>query len=435
MSELTDVTEDSYKPSIRRRVNLDAILKGNIPEQSGAAHSSRISSPTIPVHACSDSPKISEASRTNSPNIGKVSTRYPPPSVREWTRPHLVNVDEFRETLLSTARDMISKSEEVVNDDVPTVEPEKISTGPLIQALVQPQPQGVKDVPEQNKSRNRRALTRSPSRRRRADSCSPNRRREGYRRSPTRSPDILRRATRIAEQIAARTIINEWKERRAVVPAEAEYREEKSAKKIKKLLKEVMSSALTNSKLIREELSAIHSDLNRSHTKRVDLITGSPVVISSPKTEPEPSEIPSHFVPPLNLEALNSYAGPSDNILAARILLRSSVSSPGAVEEMLNALTRKIGRGNVKMCIGQITVHPKALVLVVKCNNSLKVEDWIDQIQQSQFIDAYDEIFPNTLTGPANLPWEIRIKSSMTSVLPRWVATKVGRLPPDTSIR
>ena len=426
----TDDGVAGFAPEIRKRVNMDAIFTLPSPSHSKSRTEIRRESES----SFKGEPGIDHGKRSFSAEPHK----FPPPTVRDWRRPHLVNVEEFRENLLSAARDMITNPDRPGSDgsveeaihppisDIPPLEPDQ---APLAFESVAVETDVIPKAPPEGISSgtDRKSSQRVRSSRRRGKS---------FAQSPGCSPKSQRRVVKLAEQLAARRILHEWTNRKdETTTINAGIQETNKYQHMKRLLKDVVNSSLHNSRLIREELIAIHSDLNKDQPRRIDLITGSPVVIPFVSGD----ESPKVRIPPLNIQSLNalneaSSPGRPAFLFAARVLLRGSVSSPGAVEEMLTELTRDIGRDTIKMCIGQITMHPKALVLVVKCNNASLSADWVIRIRNCKYIEAYDESFPMDLSGPAPLPWEVRIKSNMASIQPQWSKIGLDTTQADSSI-
>ena len=457
-------SEDPFVPSVRKRVDLDAILSPRISLDSTNRIRSEISSflppptvqglmpPTVPVSAKLEAPPNSELF---------------PPSVRGWSRPRLVDAGEFRETLLGVAREIAETTGKSDSHQDSVVQTLPLTGSPPVGVQL-PEPQqpvaeanervpelvaeGNETVPEipchqPEKTADERleeappALV--PSERRDSVSInalvqamsspadeSPRRIRKlraRRSRSKSRSPDL-----RLREKLATERLLAELvrKEDRAV---DRVHTDNKKYKKMKRLLKDVVMSALNNSRLIRQELVAIHADLIRSPVseksistqprKVVDLITSSPVVIASLTNPSEQSEV---YIPPLVLpsnlgsESPKITPGSGFSIACARVILHGTATSPAAIEEALNGLTGYNGREILKMCTGQPTIHPRALVLVVKAPN-LDPESWFRNVKVSPHIDAYDGAFPLDLKTSPGIPWEVKVRSEMNSVIPDWV--------------
>jgi hypothetical protein len=213
-------------------------------------------------------------------------------------------------------------------------------------------------------------------------------------------------------------------------------------KQMKRMLRDVVVSALNNSRLIREELVQIHRDIRTSprgdysHSTRskhaVDIIKSSPVVLAMSRYDSAPVDSlddKQHSrlgVPPLNFSSVHGMeqgsCAPQFSIACARVLLSSSVSSPLCVEKLLLDLTRDLGRNMLKLCAGQPTLHPRALVVAV-CWRDLDLVQWASRIKQSVYIESYDGAFPQVIPIQASIPWEIRLRGSMSSIAPEWIRT------------
>jgi len=436
-------SEDRYVPSVRSRIDIDSILGKASVEDGTDSVPGEISSILPPATA--QRPKFPAHNHKRDPSPDKTSD-LPPPSVRAWSRPRLVDAEEFRESLLEAAREIADTSGKLETVEVPVavVEPDK---GASLPPLPEPEP-----APEWPRIETRHSVSLSPlvramnspvdeeprlvSPKNRKKSVS----RRNRSRSQSHSPDASKRAARLRERIETHKIISQMMENER--SSHVVRGESKKYKKMKRILKDVVMSALNNSRLIRQELVAIHADLVRSPVservasgpsrKVVDLITSSPVVIASMphRTEfhkmesPDPKQSrPPIEMPPVALSQTVTNETPKHaqfSLACARVILHSTVSSPAAIETALNDLTGHSGRQSLKMCTGQPAVHQRALVMVVKAPE-LEPESWFKNVLVSRHIEAYDRAFPIELRAPPGLPWEVRARALMSSVVPEWV--------------
>jgi hypothetical protein len=163
---------------------------------------------------------------------------------------------------------------------------------------------------------------------------------------------------------------------------------------MKVVLRDVVLSALTNSRLIREELASIRQEIHlasppprviteptnsspamnllKSSTK---MVVSSPVIISpvvsgvssavseSDSDIIEPAESVTRL-PQMDL-GLKKFSPRPVSVRCARLQLSASVLSPSEIEKLLSSVSAGAGRETVRLSVGQPTVHPKAFIVVV----------------------------------------------------------------------
>jgi len=209
------------------------------------------------------------------------------------------------------------------------------------------------------------------------------------------------RLVRIREKMAARRILKSWRRydhRRRV----QQSRQDASDKHFKAMMKDVVMSALSNSRLIRDELAGIRNEL-----------------LKTPMPSPVPLSIP--MPPPPQSPNLN--ARPSEPLFkSARVLLGPNVLSPGAMDKFIDDLTAGKGRNAIRLCVAQQTLHPKAFIIVALLDN-MSVEEWKSRLMNSYYVYAWDRAFPLYQSTIPGLPWEIRVKNEMSSIQPQWALT------------
>jgi hypothetical protein len=214
------------------------------------------------------------------------------------------------------------------------------------------------------------------------------------------SINVALRLVRIVERVAARRILRAWRRRRK---ATEKYREEIS--KMKTFMKEVVVSALKANRQIRDELRGIRDQMLKTAVAKLP----SPVVYT-PKSEIFQSPDEREIVRPSKPLEFRS----------ARVLLDSAVKSPKMIDFLLTDLTLGADRTCVRLCIGQPTLHVKAFVVVILLD-TLSPEEWLARIVKSTHVYAYDRAFPLSQLTTAGVPWEVRIRKDMSTIIPDWV--------------
>jgi len=162
------------------------------------------------------------------------------------------------------------------------------------------------------------------------------------------------------------------------------------------MMKEVVMSALSNSRLIRDELTGIRNEL-----------------LKTPRS-------PAVLYPPIPPPTIEQSIPDNPPFKSARVLLGPNVSSPIAMDKFIDDITAGRGRDAVRLCVAQQTLHPRAFVIVVTLEN-LCVEEWKSRIMNSYYVYAWDRAFPLFQTTMPGLPWEIRVKNGMSAIQPQWI--------------
>jgi hypothetical protein len=195
------------------------------------------------------------------------------------------------------------------------------------------------------------------------------------------------RLVRIVERIAARKILRAW------TRFKKKRMRKSSDKQLKTLVKEMALGALSNAKLIREELALIRDEISHTPRSNVSLLSTPPPIRSTPSVS---------------------------SLKSARLLMGPSVMSPSVMNKFLDYLTMNKGRDLTRLCVGQPSLHTKALVVVVLLD-SLSVDDWLSHVVSCPFISAYDTAFPlSQMYLQGGPPWEIRVRSDMGTIVPVW---------------
>jgi hypothetical protein len=162
------------------------------------------------------------------------------------------------------------------------------------------------------------------------------------------------------------------------------------------MMKEVVMSALSNSRLIRDELTGIRNELSK---------TPKPATVLPPAPQ-TPNPVTSGTEVPV--------------FKSVRVLLGPGVTSPIAMDRFIDDLTAGKGRNAIRLCVAQQTLHPKAFVIVAAVDN-LSIEEWQSRIVNSFYVYAWDRAFPLYQSTMPGLPWEIRVKNGMSSIIPQWI--------------
>lgn len=203
---------------------------------------------------------------------------------------------------------------------------------------------------------------------------------------------------RIMEKVAARKILRAWRKGRK---ATEKYRLE--IRKMKSFMKEVVISALKANKQIRDELRGI----------RDNLLKKAEAEPACPAAPPDSLPLSSY----LETLSVHPKIGP---FKSARLLLDSSVKSPKMIDFLINDLILGEHRNAVRLCVGQPTLHPKALVVVIFLD-SVSPEEWLARISKSSHVFAYDKAFPLTQGSAGCVPWEVLIRKHMSDIYPDWI--------------
>lgn len=198
------------------------------------------------------------------------------------------------------------------------------------------------------------------------------------------------RLVRIVEKIAARKILRAWRKRRK---ATEKYRVE--IKQMKSFMKEVVVSALKANKQIRDELRGIRGQMVDDTARKLSSTSPTRDIITNLASKEPPFK-------------------------SARLLLDSSVKSPIMIDMLINDLTLGENRNSVRFCVGQPTLHPKALVVVLLIE-SVSRDEWLARIAKSSPVFAYDRAFPLTQGAATGVPWEVLIRRDMSEIHPDWV--------------
>lgn len=169
---------------------------------------------------------------------------------------------------------------------------------------------------------------------------------------------------------------------------------------MKAIMKDLALSALTNSRLIREELIGIRQGLSQQPVNKAPIVRGTSVV--------------NFFKPPP--------ISVSPPFKSCRILIGPAVLSPVMMDRMIDDLTAGRGRNGVRLCIAQPEVNPRAFVLVIVLN-TLSMDEWLSRISNCFYIFAYDRAFPFCQNSSPGIPWEIRVRNDMYQISPQWVET------------
>ena len=431
MADATAAPSDSFTPSILKRVQLDDLKISAAPQGETLAAPRPLSPRSVQsshnCRACSDKGSIYQGSPCGEP--GRI--QLPFGLMVKPQRPKLVNVDEFRRSLEGLAQTIASKQPGAVSPTGPHVHvshPDRLSASPLIEALAKAADERVSQpssahastpaTPSDHSSGT--APMRLPpippvkcgaaSRR---SSLGSDRRGKGLRfdgQTSTRSLPITPvtsaapvgsalltihgtvRLVRIVEKMSARKILRAWRKHRARQSRRPSLKPDKN---MKSLMKDVVLSALSNSRLIRDELMGLRNEMGRQSPARPPL------------------------VPPLALPGVPSGNPPFKSV---RVLLGPSVQSPAMMDKFIDDITAGRGRNGVRLCVGQPTLHPKAFVVVILME-SLTVEEWESRIANCYYVYAYDRAFPLYQSTVPGLPWEIRVRTDMTQVAPQWVQT------------
>jgi len=340
------------------------------------------------------------------PFIPKITRRR---SMGEDGRPRLVDTEDFRKSLVSMAQSIITNQRSLQQQaeegnrkprvllrgyqEVPRSK-DRLDTSPLIDAFKKAaqRPQDdfpiIPPIPFTSHQRESSVQTGAPNRK-----TTP---------SPTTvlsARDQLR-LVRIREKIAARRILRCWRtyhRRRRV----RQSRQDESDKHFKAMMKDVVMSALSNSRLIRDELTGIRNEL-----------------LKTPATSPVPMTLP---LPPPPQSPFNRSAPIEPIFKSTRVLLGPNVLSPVAMDKFIDDLTAGKGRNAIRLCVAQQTLHPKAFIVVASLDN-MSVEEWKSRIMNSYYVYAWDQAFPLYQTTMPGLPWEIRVKNEMSAIQPQWAS-------------
>ena len=332
--------------------------------------------------------------------------------IGEEGRPRLVDTDDFRKSLVSMAQSIITNQKSLQSQaeeakKKPTVllrgyqeqprESDRLDASPLIDALkkaAQRTPDDypiVPPIPFESNQKESSVQTGLTSKVRTSHSLTV-----------LTARDQLK-LVRIREKISARRILKCWRryDRRRRL---SRTRQDESDKHFKAMMKDVVLSALSNSRLIRDELAGIRNDL-----------------LKTPLASPVP--IPLH-IPPPQLPSPVATVQRDPIFKSARVLLGPNVLSPVAMDKFIDDLTDGKGRNAVRLCVAQHTLHPKAFVVVLSLDN-MSVEEWKSRIMNSYYVYAWDQSFPLFQATIPGLPWEVRVKNEMSSIQPQWALTGV----------
>ena len=367
----------------------------------------------------------------------------------QWNRPVLVDTEDFRATLLATAQSLAGHGAASPNQvgvasnsarESKSRRSSLTNPNPLVDALMQAsEHQQPSDEPEESLSippLPQEVIQQAP---------------------PVPAPTCHMVSDRELPLDSALRMV-EAMERIAADKVEAAMRDRSTAgidagksdryKEMKLMLRDVVLSALTNSRLIREELASIKQEISQK-SPRPRLISGagqvspgaaSPMDASAPKivvsapiiinpvvsgyTSNTPSEMAHESIPRLALDHV-TYSPRPVSVKCTRILLGQDVLSPSEMEKFLHAVTGGKGREKIRFCIGQPTLHQKAFVIAV-VEEVLQADEWLDRIKSCKLVDSYDANFPLELPFQPGHPWEVRIRSDMSTISARWVPTRTS---------
>jgi hypothetical protein len=341
---------------------------------------------------------------------------FSPPSTRRRSighdrRPRLVNTEDFRKSLVSMAQSIITNQKSLQQQaseayHIPKVYTRStqelskgrdcLDTSPLIDAfkkVAQRPPDDFPIVPPIPFTSNQRESSVQTGRDQVRTSAAT---------AALTARDQLK-LVRLREKISARRILRCWRRydhRRRLYKS----RQNESDKHLKSMMKDVVMSALSNSRLIRDELTGIRNEL-----------------LKTPATSPAPVTLP---LPPPQLSPFSAPAPREPIFKSVRVLLGPSVLSPVAMDKFIDDLIAGKGRNAVRLCVSQQTLHPKAFIVVVSLEN-MSVDEWKSRVMNSYYVYAWDQAFPLYQSTIPGLPWEIRVKNEMSAIQPRWELTGI----------
>jgi hypothetical protein len=393
MEDIPSVSTADFVPVIRKRISLDDFLGSGQP-------GSRL--PSSRTYHTQDVPvpnSVRSSSNGDSPQSDYRASSVGSPRV--WAKPRLVDKDEFRENLLAVAKEIIgasAKASPVPDSDLKEVVAQaspKVETGAQC------------DTEFQN-TQIEKAI------------------------HPTTNQTVSESPNKAASHSSSRSSPS--------VDAKSDLRKYKIMKRV---LRDMVLSALSNSRLIRDELTAIlRSDSTHPPRRIQKLISSSPIILSAPNPFQVMNErgmsdyhavvsitpaIPESIAVGSNHEAIATEVQPlrssvDAKVLSARVILSNSVSSPKSMDLLFADVCFGQAAGALRFFTPQPSVHPRAFIIVVNIISG-SVTGWIESLRRSRYIEAIDISFPVDRSGRHPIPWEIRVRADMSSVVPQWQAS------------